>query len=233
MTILIIVLLFVAFLVLDLLRDKKRSAELRSRGETLHQAVGQAEPHWVGCFQLPPVLTYHSGHTWVHWVSPEQAYVGLDDFARRLVGRTSKVSAPAAGTLVSQGEGIIHVKRNGDEAWLLSPLSGEIVGTNPRLRRQPDAFFQDNYDQGWIYKIRSPRLFEEFSNLLSGSLAQRWMEDTRDRFQRDLILATGSVIQDGGALVEDIASGLESDEWHTLVQDFLTPQTSWTREKAR
>jgi len=232
MTVLIIVLVFAALLVLDMVRERQRYAALVTEGGSLHQAIGEVAPEDVAGFQLPPVLSYHSGHTWVHWVSPDQAYVGLDDFARRLVGRSSKVSAPKIGTRLTQGEGAIRVKRNGDEAWLLSPLSGEVVGVNPWLKKNPDLFFSDNYGQGWLYKVRSPHLFKEFANLFNGSLARRWMEDTRDRFRHELVLATGSVIQDGGVPIEDIASGLDGEAWHTLVQDFLTPSITWNREEA-
>lgn len=231
MIILLIVLLFAALVALDVLWDWRRLTKLSSEGKALHEAAGKLEPPSVAGFVLPPWLSYHKGHTWVHWASPDQAYVGLDDFARRLVGAESNVSVPAVGTQVTQGEGVIHVKRNGGEAWLLSPVGGEIVEVNPYLRKKPDFFFRDSYGQGWIYKIRSQHLFQELRNLLSGTLAQRWMEDTRDRFRHQLMLDTGSVIQDGGTPIEDIASGLSSEEWHTLVQAFLTAKTGHTREE--
>ena len=86
MVVLLVVLIFAAFVILDLLKERERSTQLMAQGEDLHHAIGEMEPKWVAGFQLPPVLSYHRGHAWVHWISPDQAYVGLDDFARRLVG---------------------------------------------------------------------------------------------------------------------------------------------------
>ena len=108
-----------------------------------------------------------------------------------------------------------------------------MVGVNPLLKKDPDLLFKDNYGRGWLYKIRSPILFKEIPNLLNGTLAQRWMEDTRERFQHQLMLATGSVIQDGGASIEDIASGLEPDQWRTLVGDLLVSKSAEHQREVR
>jgi hypothetical protein len=125
------------------------------------------------------------------------------------------------------------VKRHEYQAHLLSPVAGEVIATNPRLNDDPDLFFRDNYGRGWLYRVRSPRLFKDIPNLLSGSLARRWMEDTRDRFQRRLMLATGSVIQDGGTSVEDIAHDLDRAIWPALVGEFLIPHAMEAEEEVR
>ena len=51
------------------------------------------------------------------------------------------------------------------------------------------------------------------------------MLDTEERFRHRLVLASGSVIQDGGAPVEDIAAGLDADTWRDLVGEFLALDT--------
>jgi len=99
------------------------------------------------------------------------------------------------------------------------------VAVNPRLKKDPDLAFQDPYGRGWLFKIRSPRLFKDLSNLLSGSLAKHWMVDTDERFRHRLVLASGSVIQDGGTPVEDIAAALDRVEWRGLVDEFLSLKT--------
>lgn len=222
MAVLLIALVFAAFVILDILNQRRRDARIRGEGEDLHRALDETEPHWVAGFRLPLLLHYHRGHTWVHWVSPTQAYVGVDDFARRLIGKTSCLTAPAVGTQISQGEDVIGVRRDSDEARVLSPVTGEVVAVNSRLAKDPALPYRDNYGHGWLYKVKSPLLFKEVPNLMDGTLAKRWMEDTRDRFQHQLMMATGSVIQDGGTSIEDIASGLDRNAWRELMNEFLT-----------
>jgi glycine cleavage system H protein len=217
---------FVFFVLLDLIRERRIRAALLREGETLHAVVSTMEPQWVSGFQLKPALAYHPGHLWVHRVSRDQGYVGLDDFARRLAGPSAHVALFEVGTHVSQGDRIAVVERDGAKFPLLSPVSGEIVGVNPRLKNEPDLPFKDPYGNGWLCKIRSPRLFAELSNLLSGSLANRWMQDTGDRFRHRLMLAHGSVIQDGGEPVENIASQLSEEDWRRFGAEFLGMQPS-------
>ena len=171
-------------------------------------ALEEEEPSWVAGFKLPHPLSYHPGHLWVHWVSPDQAYVGIDDFGRRLVGADATYALPWVGTHVGQGEGSIRVARNGDPIELCSPVAGEVIAVNPRIKNDPGLPFRDPYGRGWLMKVRSPRLFKDLSNLLSGSLARHWMIDTEERFRHRLVLASGSVIQDGGAPVENVTVDL-------------------------
>jgi glycine cleavage system H protein len=225
MVVLMIALTFLVFVAVDLLREHHRRADLVREGESLHNALEEEEPSWVAGFKVPQPLSYHPGHMWVHWVSPDQAYVGLDDFGRRLIGERAKFSLPWVGTHVGQGEESVRVAKNGERIELLSPVAGEVVAVNPRLKKDPGLAFRDPYGRGWLMKIRSPRLYQDLSNLLSGSLARHWMLDTEERFRHRLMLASGSVIQDGGAPMEDIAAGLDSDVWRDLAKEFLALET--------
>ena len=221
MVVLMVAATFLLFVIIDLIREKRTNAALLEEGETLHEALQEMEPQWVSGFQLKPALAYHPGHLWVHRVSKDQGYVGLDDFARRLVGPKAEIAPFEKGTHVNQGSKVADVERDGKRTTLLSPVSGEIVGINPRLKKEPDLAFRDPYGSGWLFKIRSPRLFAELPNLLNGSLASRWMQDTGERFRHQLMLANGSVIQDGGEPVEDIASQLSEENWRRLTSEFL------------
>jgi glycine cleavage system H protein len=220
--ILLVVVTFAVFIVVDLIREHRRNLALLEEGESLHSRVWTAEPVTVSGFLMPPWLRYHQGHMWVHQVGPDLAYVGIDDFARRLTGDNARLTVPPLGTCVTAGQAAVGFEKNGFRTRLLSPVGGEIVGVNPQIRKSPDLPHQDCYGRGWIYKIRSPHLFKDLSNLLSGSLAQRWMEDTREKFQYRLMQATGTVLQDGGSPVEDMATVLPREYWRALVVEFLT-----------
>jgi glycine cleavage system H protein len=226
MVVLIVAATFLAFVIIDLLRERHTNAALLEEGESVHATLQEMEPQWVSGFQLKPALAYHPGHMWVHRVSKDQAYVGLDDFARRLVGQGAEIRTFEKGTHLNQGGKAALVERDGKGMPLLSPISGEVVGVNPRLKKEPDLPFRDPYGSGWLFKIRSPRLFAELGNLLNGSLASRWMQDTGERFRHQLMLAHGSVIQDGGDPVEDIASQLSDADWRRLTREFLDVRSS-------
>lgn len=226
MVVLLVICMFAVFVTIDLIRERRRVAALVREGEALREAIQGAEPDVVAGFLLPPQLHYHQGHTWVHWVGSDQAYVGIDDFGRRLMGTPSRVSVPGVGTHLHQGERAVRLTHDGEEVSLLAPLEGEVIAVNPRLKNDPGLLHRDAYGLGWIYKVRSPNLFREVPNLLHGSLARRWMEDVRERFQLRLMVAQGSVIQDGGSHVEDMTQGLDAKTWHELVDEFMNLKPS-------
>jgi glycine cleavage system H lipoate-binding protein len=226
MVVFLVAAVFLVFVTIDLMMERRRRAELVREGQNLHDRVRETEPNFVAGYEMPAQMVYHKGHTWVHWVSPDQAYIGVDDFARRLLGHPDKVELPSVGAWLDQGKRAIGFKRSDDVANLASPVSGEIIAVNPRVKSDPDVVHRDNYGHGWLYKVRSPRLAEQLQNLLDGSLAARWIEDTRDRFQHQLTLATGTVIQDGGTTVDDLASHLDHDVWRGLVDEFLETRRS-------
>jgi glycine cleavage system H protein len=49
---------------------------------------------------------------------------------------------------------------------LFSPLSGEVIEVNEKLKDSPDLINKDPYGEGWIIKIKISDL-SELNNLLS------------------------------------------------------------------
>jgi hypothetical protein len=68
-------------------------------------------------------------------------------------------------------------------------------------------------------KVRSGNLASNIRNLLSGTLARSWMEDTRRHLDLQLMALSGSVLQDGGE--PDFARHLSEEQWKRLVSEFL------------
>ena len=177
MVVLLAALTFLLFVVVDALVERRHRVQVARETEARHAMLQGEEPSFAAGYELPPGLHYHQGHTWVHWVSPDEAYVGVDDFARRLLGKDITLKAPPRGAWVRQGEHAMAAEREGHEIRLLSPVSGEVVGVNPALKAHSDLVNRDTYVRGWLYRIKAADLHNQIANLLSGSLAKRWMED--------------------------------------------------------
>jgi glycine cleavage system H protein len=179
------------------------------------------EPVWVAGYQLPEALHYHRGHTWARAIDPDTVVVGMDDFARRLLGPAKEVSVPAVGAWLRQGDSAFGVKVDGRAADLVSPVEGEVLEVNDKLRDHPTLATDDPYGRGWVLKVRPAALAANLRNLLSGTLAKRFTEDAREGLDLRLMALSGSVLQDGGEPVADFARHLPKDEWRRLVGEFL------------
>lgn len=225
MTVLLVILTVALFLMLDYLLVRRKARQQQpDPGKPFLAPLKPAsalEPLWVAGYQLPEELHYHRGHTWVRVLGQETALVGLDDFASRLVGPAKRLKLPAIGSWLSQGAKGFSVEVDGKTADLLTPADGRVVEVNPELGDRPHIATQDPYGRGWILKLRSANLARNLHNLLSGSLARRWMEDSKNQLDLHLMALSGSVLQDGGEPVADFARQLSGADWNRLVHEFL------------
>lgn len=218
MTILLVILTFAVFIAADALLKKHNEAEAAWKAPS--PAPSASEPVFVAGYQLPDGLYYHRGHTWAR-PEGDTVVIGLDDFARRLIGGVRSVRLPVVGDWLRQGDVAFGVGENGRAADLVAPVEGEVVAVNGDLARQPALAADDPFGRGWILKVRASSLGANLRNLLSGSLARRWMEDSREALDLRLMAFSGSVLQDGGEPVGDFARHLPAEDWRRLVHEFL------------
>jgi glycine cleavage system H lipoate-binding protein len=228
MSVLLIILTFAFFIGLDFLiglRRAHRREEIPARGTARKPALATApfavEPVWVGGYQLPEEYQYHRGHTWARALDSDTVLVGLDDFARKLLGPARNIQVPDRGAHLRQGSKGFEVEVDGKSAEFVSPVDGEVVEVNPDLHRNPHLATDDPYGRGWILKMKSHNLARNLRNLLSGTLARKWVEDSRERLELQLMALSGSVLQDGGMPVADLARRLSDEDWKRLVGEFL------------
>jgi len=230
MSVLLAIATFALFIALDYLVSARHTEEQaavserpasRPMGAPALAPAFVPEPVWVAGYQLPEDFHYHRGHTWARALDDDTVVVGIDDFARQLVGPTERIEVPPVGSRVRQGGVGFSLGLNGRSADLVSPIEGEVVETNAALARNPQLATEDPYGRGWIMKLRTADLGRNLRNLLSGSTARKWTEDARERMELQLMALSGSVLTDGGRPVADFAAHLENEDWRRLVGEFL------------
>jgi glycine cleavage system H protein len=222
MTVLLVLVTFALFIAVDYLVGLRKAArQIEAPPRLVPAPAPILEPVWVAGYQLPDPLHYHRGHTWARVLDPRTVLVGVDDFARKLLGRARGVRLPVLGTWLRQGEKGFQVRVDGRAADLVCPVEGEVMEVNTSLRSDPALATEDPYGRGWIFKVRVRDLAANLRNLMSGSLARRWTEDAREGLELRLMALSGSVLQDGGERVEDFARHLSTEDWRRLVGEFL------------
>jgi glycine cleavage system H lipoate-binding protein len=194
------------------------------RGATV--AVRAAAPGWAdqlaGYFQVPANFFFHPGHTWVRLDGGDTVTVGISDFAQRLVGPLGRVQLPAIGTSLVQGEPAITLDANGAAVPMLAPVDGQVVAVNARLAGSSDLVKDSPYGDGWLLKVKSTRLAGNLKNLLSGSLARRWMDTVCESLGAEVApMELGKVYLDGGHLVDGLARSLSPTEWDRVARRFF------------
>src|SRR5437764_11698782 len=105
MSVILFLLTFVTFLLIDHFYSLKRAALVPALQLAENKSVApRPQPGMVGGFQVPDNLRYHPGHTWALSESPSLVRVGMDDFASKLTGKAERISLPQRGQWIRQGQ---------------------------------------------------------------------------------------------------------------------------------
>jgi len=219
MTVLAVVAFFAFFITLDYVVSHRRLAR-EARAHAIANAPA-LEPAWVAGYQMPESLFYHRGHTWARPLDADTVLVGIDDFARKMIGSPDSLRVPSRGDWLHQGGRAFAVKLDGKGADLLSPVEGEVIEVNRDVVEKPTLAGDDPYGKGWVMKVKAPNLAANLRNLLSGRIARKWMEDSREALELRLMAFSGSVLQDGGEPAADLGRHLPPGDWDRLVNEFF------------
>jgi glycine cleavage system H protein len=173
-------------------------------------------------FQMPAWLFLHPGHTWARLESDDTVTVGVDAFARQLVGSDARFQLPAVGQTLAQGAPALALTARGKSVDMLSPVDGTVVAINPTALESPATVQGAPYTDGWLMRVRSPKLGANLKNLLSGDVARRWMDGIADSLGSELSgRELGHVYADGGALVDGIAPSVSPEHWDDMARRYF------------
>ena len=212
---------FVCFVVVDYYMQTRRPRAARAVAAPAEPAAVSLPMNIVGGFELPAGLSYHSGHAWAAKESRTVVRIGLDDFAARLLGKVDGVELPARGRWLRQGEKGWTLARGGHRFEMLSPIEGEVVDVNPEVAKDPSIIRKDPYGLGWLVAVNSPAVDSNLKNLLRGSLAQRWTEESIATLQTQFSPSTAVHLQDGGHAIPDVLSVLPEERWDKVVHELF------------
>lgn len=188
---------------------------------TLQPAVARrpAVPRLVEWFAVPDDRFYHPGHAWARVEPDGVVTVGMDDFARKLVGAPDRLDLPAPGARVGQGEPAWALVVDGDRIPMLSPVDGFVVDVNPDAFRGEQS--PDPYGRDWLLKVRPERLAPNLRTLLANGTARRWIEHAADTLRARLSPSAGIVYQDGGVPVDGMARAIDPERWPEVAREFF------------
>jgi glycine cleavage system H lipoate-binding protein len=222
MVVILVLLTFGIFLLIDYVRTQKQTAKHPVLEAAGREAAPRMIPAMVAGFQVPENLRYHAGHTWALSESRDLVRVGMDDFASKLVGKIDSIALPQRGRWVRQGQKIWTIFRDGKSVDMVSPIEGTVSDVNESVMKDPELARKDPYGEGWLVTVQAPDAKINFRNLLGGMLARVWTEESALRLRKRMPIAMANALaQDGGVAVDDITAHLPDEDWATLTKEFF------------
>jgi glycine cleavage system H protein len=220
MTVIMVLLTFAIFLLIDYVRGQKLAKQpvlQVARDENASRVV----PAMVAGFQVPDNVRYHAGHTWALSESTEMVRVGMDDFASKLIGKIENITLPQRGRWVRQGQKIWTIFRDGKSVDMVSPIEGTITDINEAVAKNPELARKDPYGEGWLVTVQAPDSKINFRNLLGGTLARLWTESSALQLRNKMPMLAGALAQDGGVAVDDLTAHMPDEDWASLTKEFF------------
>ena len=104
---------------------------------------------------------YTKNHEWLS-LKDEVATIGITNFAQESLGDIVFVELPKIGKLIKKGDQIGVVESVKAASDLLSPISGEIIEINTKLKNSPQLVNEDS------------------ENLLTKLIAKGWLDSSEE-----------------------------------------------------
>ena len=221
MTVIMVLLTFAIFLLVDYARGQKQLVKQPVQ-QNAREVAARVVPSMVAGFEVPENMRYHAGHTWALSESRDLVRVGMDDFASKLIGKIESIALPQRGRWVRQGQKIWTIFRDGKSVDMVSPIEGTVTDINEAVMKDPELARKDPYGDGWLLTVQAPDAKINFRNLLGGDLARLWTESAALRLRKRMPIAMATALaQDGGVAVDDITAHLPDEDWATLTKEFF------------
>ena len=134
-------------------------------------------------FQIPGGVFISEGHCWANINEDGTTKIGLDDFAKKIIGKVDSIGLPNLGMAVKKGQSLFTVKQGQRSIAFKSPVSGKVKEVNKFINDELDSLNVSPYDLNWICEIDAEELDSEIPNLKIGKAAVSLYENDIERLQ--------------------------------------------------
>lgn len=105
------------------------------------------------------------------WASPEDdgsVRVGVTDVAQFLAKKIISALPKGAGRPTKKGRSLGTIESGKWVGPVTSPLTGEIIETNPAMATDPSIVNRDPYGEGWFVRVQPSDWDGESADLVTG-----------------------------------------------------------------
>jgi FixJ family two-component response regulator/glycine cleavage system H lipoate-binding protein len=171
-------------------------------------------------FGLPGGVFISGGHVWTTVTVPGMVRLGMDDFARKMIGRIDGVELPAKGTTLKKGERLFGIRQGERVVNFYAPVAGTVQEVNAELPQHLDLLVRHPYEKGWVCAMKPEHLSQELEQMKIGEKAAAWYQIEIVRLQ-EMMASTLGEAASGNPLVEGQMEGADDGTWAAFEKTFL------------
>jgi len=157
---------------------KRKERIKKELGPTVHIAhISDFENREIDQFSIPGGVFISEGHCWLSLDEDGTAKIGVDDFAKKVIGRIDEIDLPNLGRKIKKGEALFSLKQGKMTIPFFAPASGKIVKINSQLLDHMDILEMSCYDKSWICKVDTDNIDDDVKDLKIGKTAVLFFQD--------------------------------------------------------
>lgn len=136
-----------------------------------------------GEFAIPGGVFIARSHTWVSINQEGLAKTGIDDFAKKLIGKVDVIDLPNLGMHVTAGQPLFTVRQGNRKVSFNAPVSGIVKSVNTLLKENPESLDITPYERNWFCLIDTENIDNEIKELFIGKSAVTFYQSDIDHFK--------------------------------------------------
>ncbi|AEJ41678.1 glycine cleavage H-protein [Sulfobacillus acidophilus TPY] len=134
-----------------------------------------------GC-RLPDDLYYWPDkHVWARPDHDGTIWVGMTDVAQSLAGKIVVVNLRSLGKTLARGKSAGTVESGKWVGSIATPVAGEVIAVNERLKSTPTLINDDPYGEGWMIHVRPTNWEVDRAELVTGENGIRQYQEKLSR----------------------------------------------------
>jgi glycine cleavage system H protein len=102
----------------------------------------------------PKDLYYSESHLWVKLEENNEVTIGVTDYPIRNLESVNSIKLPKIKSTIEQDAFLGEIDTDEGLITLISPVRGKVLSVNGLLTKNYDLLLEDNYDDGWLIKLK-------------------------------------------------------------------------------
>jgi CheY-like chemotaxis protein len=177
-------------------------------------------------FAIPGGVFIAEGHTWASTFEDGTVRIGIDDFARRLIGAVDTIELPNLGMTVQRGAPLFTVRQGKHSIPFFAPVSGKVIQVNSSLSKHPEDLQTTPYAEHWMCVLDADHLDVEIPSLKIGKSAVAFFQEEIERLtaltaKMNRRNPNGSTSPVGGEVYAGLLQDMDDRDYEIVVGEFF------------
>ena len=203
-------------------REDRISKTLKPKVQITHlkEISGTKTPE----FQIPGGVFISEGHCWANISEEGSVKIGIDDFAKKLIGKVDSVGLPNLGMVIKKGQSLFTITQGQRTLPFKSPVSGKVKEINKYLNNELDSLEISPYEKNFVCEIDADELDSEIPTLKIGKSAVSFYQDEIERLQslkKKTMTGKEAELETEGTIFVGEMEKLDEINWKRFASEFF------------